>query len=95
LLCKELELFGGELIAIDGSKFKAWNNRKRNWNDEKLQRALQEIDEKISIYVRAPRLSHMCQSPTPRAASAKAYSRKKTFATIHPTIRSPVQTTPS
>src|SRR5919108_4076043 len=51
LLCKELELFGGELIAIDGSKFKAWNNRKRNWNDEKLTRALQEIDEKISSYL--------------------------------------------
>src|SRR6266542_648110 len=27
LLCKELQLFGGELLAIDGSKFKAVNNR--------------------------------------------------------------------
>ena len=26
LLCRELELFGGELIAIDGSKFKAVNS---------------------------------------------------------------------
>jgi transposase len=51
VLCKELELFGGELVAIDGSKFKAWNNRKRNWNDQKLGRALQEIDEKISSYL--------------------------------------------
>jgi hypothetical protein len=32
-------------------KFKAWNNRKRNWNDEKLARALQEIDEKIAGYL--------------------------------------------
>ncbi len=44
LLCKNLDLFGGELIAIDGSKFKAANNRKRNWNAEKLARALQESD---------------------------------------------------
>ena len=51
VLCKELELFGGELVAIDGSKFKAWNNRKRNWNDQKLGRALQEIDDKISSYL--------------------------------------------
>ena len=51
LLCKQLDLFGGELIAIDGSKFKAWNNRKRNWTDERLQRALQEIDEKIARYL--------------------------------------------
>ncbi len=51
VLCKELELFGGELVAVDGSKFKAWNNRKRNWIDEKLTRALQEIDDKITTYL--------------------------------------------
>jgi transposase len=33
LLCKELELFGGELIAIDGCKFKAVNNYERNFTD--------------------------------------------------------------
>ncbi len=27
LLCRKLKLFGGELVAIDGSKFKAVNNR--------------------------------------------------------------------
>jgi transposase len=31
LLCKRLELFGGELVAIDGSKFKAQNSKKRNF----------------------------------------------------------------
>ena len=33
LLCRKLGLFGGELVAIDGSKFKAVNNRRRNFNE--------------------------------------------------------------
>ena len=51
LLCKELDLFGGELVAIDGSKFKAVNNRTRNFTPKKLERALAEIDAKIAGYL--------------------------------------------
>jgi transposase len=53
LLCKQLDLFAGELVAIDGSKFKAVNNRKRNFTDEKLTKALVHIDEKIAEYLQA------------------------------------------
>jgi transposase len=53
LLCKALDLFGGELVAVDGSKFKAVNNRKRNFTAEKLAKALQHIDEKIAEYLQA------------------------------------------
>ena len=52
VLCKKLELFGAELVAIDGSKFKAVNSKKHNYNEKKLQRALKEIDEKIAGYLR-------------------------------------------
>lgn len=31
LLCKQLDLLGGELIAIDGSKLRAVNNTDRNF----------------------------------------------------------------
>ncbi|HET8669991.1 MAG TPA: IS1182 family transposase [Candidatus Saccharimonadales bacterium] len=51
LLCKRLELFGGELIAIDGSKFKAQNSKSRNFTDKKLDRAIKEIDKKIQSYL--------------------------------------------
>ena len=51
LLCKRLELFGGELIAIDGSKFKAQNSKSRNFSDKKLDRAIKEIDKKIQSYL--------------------------------------------
>jgi transposase len=52
LLCRELELFGGELIAIDGSKFKAVNSKHRNFTKKKLKKALQHIDAKIEQYLR-------------------------------------------
>lgn len=50
LLCKRLELFGGELIAIDGSKFKAVNSKKKNFNEQKLDRKIREIENKIEEY---------------------------------------------
>jgi transposase len=51
LICKKLELFGGELVAIDGSKFRAVNSRKRNFNPTKLARIIKSIDERIAAYL--------------------------------------------
>ncbi len=51
LLCKELDLFGSELVAIDGSKFKAVNNRTRNFTAKKLERVLAEIDTTVTTYL--------------------------------------------
>src|SRR5258708_39696856 len=47
LLCRKLKLFGGELVAIDGSKFKAGNNRRRNFNEARLTKAMQDAGEKL------------------------------------------------
>jgi transposase len=52
LLCRKLELFGAELVAIDGSKFKALNNPQRHFNAEQLREVLQRIDERIDGYLR-------------------------------------------
>jgi len=51
LLCRKLKLFGGELVAIDGSKFKAVNNRRRNFNEARLTKAIRAIEEKIEGYL--------------------------------------------
>lgn len=51
LLCKRLDLFGGELVAIDGSKLRAVNSKKRNFNEAKLKKAIREIDEKVEEYL--------------------------------------------
>src|SRR6266581_2326955 len=37
LLCRKLELFGGELLAVDGSKLRAVNARDKNFNAERLK----------------------------------------------------------
>jgi transposase len=41
LLCKQLNLFSGELVAIDGSKFQAGNAKERNFTHSKLRRRLE------------------------------------------------------
>lgn len=46
-LCKRLSLFGAELIAIDGAKFKAVNSRSRNFTEARLKRRLEQIDAQI------------------------------------------------
>src|SRR5258708_2433243 len=51
LLCRRLKLFGGELVAIDGSKFKAVNNRRRNFNEARLSQAIKAIEEKVDGYL--------------------------------------------
>jgi transposase len=51
LLCRNLDLFTQQIIAIDGSKFKAVNNRDRNFTKAKVQARLQQIEESIERYL--------------------------------------------
>src|SRR5690554_3427299 len=46
LLCREWNLFGGELVAVDGTKFRADNSKKNNYNQKKIDRQLKYIEEK-------------------------------------------------
>jgi len=50
-LCDEWGLFGKELIAIDGSKFRACNSKKNNYNSKKLKRNLKYLNKKIEGYL--------------------------------------------
>jgi len=51
MLCRQLDLFSEALVAIDGSKFKAVNNRDRNYTSAKLERQMQEIESSIQRYL--------------------------------------------
>jgi transposase len=51
MLCKKLNLFADAFVAIDGSKFKAVNNRDRNFTRAKMKRRLAQIDESIERYL--------------------------------------------
>jgi transposase len=50
-LCQQLGLFSDALVAVDGSKFKAVNNRDRNFTNAKLQRRMEEIASSINCYL--------------------------------------------
>jgi len=50
-LCMKLNLYGKELAAIDGSKFKAVNAKDRNFTRDKLKDRLERINNKIDEYL--------------------------------------------
>ena len=50
LLCRKLDLFGGQLLAIDGSKFRAVNSRDNNFNAAKLQELMAHADARLAEY---------------------------------------------
>jgi Transposase and inactivated derivatives len=50
-LCDEWSLFGKELVAIDGSKFRACNSKRNNYSAKKLDRHIKYIEEKIDTYL--------------------------------------------
>ena len=52
MLCRRLDLFTDVSIVIDGSKFKAVNNRDRNFTRAKMERRLAQIEESVARYLR-------------------------------------------
>jgi len=51
VLCRQLNLFTQALVAIDGSKFKAVNNRDKNFTNAKMKRRMVAINESIERYL--------------------------------------------
>lgn len=50
-LCRQLGLLAKASVAIDGSKFKAVNNRDRNYTRGKMKRRLDQIEESVARYL--------------------------------------------
>jgi len=51
MLCRRLDLFAGASVVIDGSKFKAVNNRDKNFTRAKMERRLAQIEESVARYL--------------------------------------------
>ena len=51
LVCRRLHLFTDAIVAIDGSKFKAVNNRDKNFTSAKMQRRITQLEENIARYL--------------------------------------------
>ena len=50
-LSRQLGLFGDAVVAIDGSKFKAVNNRDQNFTAHKLTARMRQLEESIARYL--------------------------------------------
>src|SRR5512142_2027915 len=50
-LCRTMGLFAEASVAIDGSKFKAVNNRDRNFTRAKMERRMAQIEESVARYL--------------------------------------------
>src|SRR6201993_2432510 len=51
LLCRQLDLFGRELIAVDGTRIKAVNNKDRNFTHASLTQFIKLADAKLEDYL--------------------------------------------
>ena len=51
VLCRKLDLFGRELLVVDGTRLKAVNNPGRNFSRDKLARYIAAADERIEGYL--------------------------------------------
>jgi transposase len=51
VLCRQLDLFGRDLLAVDGTRIKAVNNKDRNFTRVSLAKFIQDADEKLATYL--------------------------------------------
>jgi transposase len=52
-IAKQFELIGGKLVAGDSTKLRAQNSKKNNFNERKIERHLEYIDNKLDEYNKA------------------------------------------
>ena len=52
LLCRQLDLYGRELLAVDGTRIKAVNNKDRNFTRTSLRQHIDAADKRLADYLR-------------------------------------------
>jgi hypothetical protein len=52
LLCRQMDLFGRELLAVDGTRIKAVNNKDRNFTRASLTKFIELADAKLDDYLK-------------------------------------------
>src|ERR1700759_5603569 len=64
LLCRQLDLFGRELLAVDGPRIKAVNNKDRNFTRASLTQFIKAADAKLDDYLQRLAKSDGSESAT-------------------------------
>src|SRR5215467_15069575 len=78
-LCRELKLFSQAIVAIDSSKFKAVNNRDRNFTPGKVDKRQRQIEQSIERYLAALETADRTQ---PVEVEAKSERLRKKIVTL-------------
>ena len=64
LLCRQLDLFGRELLAVDGTRIKAVNNKDRNFTRASLAQFIKLADAKLEDYLQRLEQSDVTENGT-------------------------------
>ena len=78
-LCRKLNLLTDAFVAVDGSKFKAVNNRDRNYTKAKLKRQMQEIDNSIARYLEQIRTADRHDTVSSKGSTTRLKDKIKTL----------------
>jgi transposase len=75
-LCREIGLLTKASVAIDGSKFKAVNNRDKNFTRAKMERRLAQIEASVARYLSQLDTADL-QEPSEALAAKTAHLKEK------------------
>ena len=75
LLCRKLELFGGELLAVDGSKFRAVNARDQNDNAGRLAELIAHTDARLAEYFNRLDQADVAEPVSPELSRAELQAK--------------------
>jgi transposase len=79
-LCREMGLLANASVAIDGSKFKAVNNRDKNFTRAKVERRRAQLEESVARYL--SQLDTADRQPPSEALAAKTTRLKGKLARL-------------
>ena len=71
-MCRQLGLYGGEVVATDSMKVRAQNSLKNNYNETFIERELSRIEKQITEYLAALAAGDAAPSEEPSAPSGES-----------------------
>ena len=76
LLCRRLDLYGRELLAVDGTRIKAVNNKDRNFTRSSLRAFIHAADERLEDYLKRLDEGDVADGATSGGARTKNLAEK-------------------
>ena len=81
-LAKNFDLIGGKLLAGDGTKLRAQNSKKNNYNQKKIDRHVNYIDEKVQQYIEDLEEADIIKSEEIKSKIAKHQEHRIKYKTL-------------